>query len=87
MISMVKVSIEAFWKNASIYYFKNVRNQKLNSKKANMNHWYFWDPSKTANYGQISKFKVSMEESWQKASIYYVKKTFETKDKTKKDKN
>ena len=25
-----------------------------------------------ANYGQISKFKVSMEASWQNASIYHV---------------
>ena len=29
-------------------------------------------PLKVANYGSISKFKVSMEVSWQNASIYYV---------------
>ena len=29
--------------------------------------------NKTANYGRISKFRVPMEESWQNASIYYVK--------------
>ena len=30
-------------------------------------------PLKVANYGSISKFKVSMEVSWQNASIYHVK--------------
>jgi len=75
-ISKFKVSIEASWYNDSCYHVKIFKNQKFISKNYPLKilkicH-VFGTLNKTANYGWISKYTVSMEVSWLNASIYHV---------------